>query len=241
MKPRKKQPSDLFWSRYLAGEVTRLERWRFERALRRSAELRRTLETMEKQKDQFDSAPERLDQMERLRRLQTSAARDSVSPRSPWRFAPLAMASATGLVVAISLLGEPDFRAKGDLAVLEVFVTEGEASRPLGASCRAGDRLQGRIVTTRPHVLLLEQDGRGIIRILEAIDGVDSNPKVPADRPTRRAWMLDDTPGVERFVALFSEAPISEAKAENLLRGLEELPADRSIVMREVRCRKIAP
>jgi hypothetical protein len=90
---------------------------------------------------------------------------------------------------------------------------------PLDEICAAGDVLQGELRTTKKYVLVIGASGAsvqvlypaGLTQSAEVGNGVLRMPN---------SWVVDSEPGLERFVALFSDTPLdAEETMLKVLRG----------------------
>ena len=86
---------------------------------------------------------------------------------------------------------------------------------------RPGDEIQFRVDTGRyDHVLVLGMDGTGAVAVYQPFGGGESIVVEPgAGRTLETAFLLDDAPGPEVYVAIFTDEPVASDDAEELVRG----------------------
>lgn len=153
-----------------------------------------------------------------------------------WMFGAVALAATALLAIGLSQTGgeaDDEWRVKGsrDLA-LQVYLDEGEVSTRLrdGDGVEAGDRLGFRIHTRRGgHLLVVGVDARSdpYLCYPQHTDG-RSAELFGADGPTAlpEAIRMDETPGIERLVAILCDAPFEYSDVrDGLTRGSEDLRA----------------
>lgn len=86
---------------------------------------------------------------------------------------------------------------------------------------RPGDEIQFRVDTGRyDHVIVLGMDGTGKIAVYQPLGGGHSVVVEPgAGRTLDPAFRLDDAPGPEVYVAIFTDEAVASKDAEDLLRA----------------------
>lgn len=139
--------------------------------------------------------------------------RSESRPPRRW-FAPvvgLAVAAASALLVV--QLPEEELRAKGgsrfDLYSQEPFAL-------LGRECRPGQTVQGVIETERAYALILNIDPAGHAAVVFPGGAERSGPSPEGSLRLPESWTFDAVEGRERFIALFSDQPLSAAAAFDL-------------------------
>ncbi len=245
-------------ARHLGGDLGPFARWRLRRHLARCPRCLGELNRIEAERAAFDAHPDRGAEImalaARLPRGQGHVphAAPPQPARPHWQWAAIPAAALLALFVAWRLLGvdptsDPrgaspldDLSPKGsDLFMIYVEGGDGEAA-PLGATCGAGDRLQAKIRSARPWVFVVGIDGGGGVSALHPMGGARSIKASAAEAWLPQSWLLDDRPGVERFAAIFSDAPLDLDDAAALLEREPEArahSAQREVII-ERRCRK---
>jgi len=105
-----------------------------------------------------------------------------------------------------------------------------------GLVARPGDEIQFRVDTADfGHVIVLGVDGTGEVSVYQPQDGGDSVAVEPgAGRTLDPAFRLDDAPGPEVYVALFTAEPFASRDAAAMVRtwvddgGVDAVPAQAS-------------
>lgn len=212
-------PSELDWSRHLAGELGWLAARRLRAHVAGCPGCRGALAAMEAERAAFAAEPRR---RRDLAVLQARArALGSRRGRTVWTIAGLAAAAAAAVLVVVRRAPEPDpaWSIKGgDLLAVQVKAASGAV--PLGATCAAGDQLMASWATGHAYLLLLERDGAGRIQVLFPPGGTASARLAAPRGATPQSFVLDEVPGRECFAAFFSDAPVEAARAgEALARG----------------------
>jgi hypothetical protein len=237
-------PSELTWTRHLAGELGWLAALRLRVHAAGCEGCRRSLEDLAAERAAFAAAPRRQRDLAALgARAQEpgATARDLGAPRgrNAWRLSGLVAAgvAAAAVIVARGPDRDPEWIGKGgDLLALHVETASGAA--PLGATCAAGDQLMASYATGHAYLLLLERDGDGRIQVLLPPGGTASARLAGPRGTTPQSFVLDEATGPECFAAFFSDTPIEAARAgEALARaaGTPELPG---AVTRMICCQK---
>jgi hypothetical protein len=201
--------------RYHFGELSAEERSRVERALEEDPASRSRLERMRAEEaaflDEVDLARESVAILEQLDRPER--------PRLAWWASrPLQLAAAFVLLVALVPLGRaflsdpPRNREKGS-ATLEMFVKDAAGVREgtEGMRLREGDQVQFRYrALGRRYLFVVSVDGRGVISPLYP-DSETTSIEVRPDglHTLEGSVILDDAVGPERFLAVFSDRPLS--------------------------------
>jgi hypothetical protein len=224
-------PNDLVWARWLAGELGPAERLRLWWACRRDPAVRAERDARVAERNAFDARPERADEVARL--VAVGAAEAGRAPhRRPWWPWAAAVLVATGVAVVL-LPRSPDLRPKGgDLFVLEAE-RDGRVER-LGPICSAGLAVRARVETQEPLLLVLGRDDTGVVQVLYPIGGRRSAPVPPVGTSTPGSWILDDTPGTQRFLAVFSRDPVDAGAAAAWFEG----PPPAGITVARASCEK---
>jgi hypothetical protein len=211
--------SPLFWARYLADELSWLQRLKMRRHLGSCEECRRAQLEIEAERRSFEQAsPRALG----LKRLQADAFSRGIRPAPAGRWGRLAipgLAALAACALVVVLSGPTELRAKGgDLFVL--LSKRGDASSaPLSAQCVEGERLRARYRSTRPFLFIVGVDGSGSPHALFPMNGTGSQRISPGEALTPGSWTLDDQLGTERFLAFFSDAPVSLEQASEAIRA----------------------
>ena len=104
-------------------------------------------------------------------------------------------------------------RTKGS-SWMEIAVSRGASSFPYaGQPLREGDILVFRYSSPRAYLLLLTLEASGRVRVLLPVDGRTSmSIQRGAKIRLPQGIELDDYPGPERLIALFSDGPLSAAE-----------------------------
>lgn len=200
-------PSPLTWFRFHAGELGVFAWMSFGAHRLRCAECRTRC------------------QREVAERVAFEGAEPVARPHYAFRLALPILAVAACLLVwqlfarhaaneQLALNMEPEgFRPKGASA-FDLFVVRGEEEALLGPRCREGDALQARVASSRPgQIIVVGVDPHGTARVLFPLDGATSQAITPGPSLVPNSWVLDAEPGRERFVAFFSDAPLSAEDA----------------------------
>ncbi|MCB9759255.1 MAG: hypothetical protein H6739_05405 [Alphaproteobacteria bacterium] len=147
------------------------------------------------------------------------AARPAPTKAPWWRSLWLVPVLAAAVVVMVMVLPGEDTRttrAKGDVD-LDFLVMRGGAVEPgeEGEVLRAGDRIQ---FTYRADgldsLVLLSVDGEGTLSVFYPAQGDIPVSIIPGDRHVLQgSIVLDDAPGPELFVGVFSPSSVDEARA----------------------------
>lgn len=237
---------ELAIARHLAGDAGPLARRRLARHLADCAACRVRLAEIEAERRAWDAEPGREAE---IRRLVAHAPQPRPQGSRAPRWLP-AVALAGGLALGIGWLAtrppdvEPQhvLRAKGGEVFVMYLDREG-AVGPLPAACAPGDRLRARLEGPGRHVFVIGIDGAGTVAPLLPGDERDG-PRLGADPLwSPGSWVLDATPGTERFVAAFAERPlalddVTDALAAQAADPLTPVPG---IVLIEHRCTKRLP
>ncbi len=139
----------------------------------------------------------------------------------------LAAAAAAVLFLAVPRTDDGVTRVKGGGPTLAFTVREGDDLHPgvSGETVAEGAHLQLRYEAGRwTYVALVGLDGAGRAEVYYPADG-DALAPLPAgtEGPFPFSLTLDDTPGVERFIAVFGDAPLPLAEVRA---ALQRAPAD---------------
>jgi len=236
-------PSDLVWSRHLGGTLGALERWRLRRHLRTCERCRAQELELLAQKATFDAAPGRARE---IAALTAGLPRAAVAPR-PARRPALAWGAGFSLAAAgaaaallLVLVAEPPgddegLRPKGE-SVFSLFVKRGDRVVPFSDRCRAGDQIRARLRSERRFLVIAGVDSSGTLEVLYPKDAARPAGTPPWELETPGSWVLDDAAGEQRFIAVFSDAPIDLAALRPAL--LEGRPAPAGVEILERRCLK---
>lgn len=136
-----------------------------------------------------------------------------------------AAALATALVFVPPWVDEtpaPRDGPRGTTALRAALLRDGEAQRIEGSmAVHPGDEIQLRVDTDAyDYVMVLGMDGTGAVSVYQPPGGGPSVELDPgAGRTLAPALMLDDAPGPEVYVALFTDEPVASQDAEALVRG----------------------
>ena len=125
-------------------------------------------------------------------------------------------------------------RFKGEVS-LDVYALRGDAvvEVPPGQVLQPGDRIQFTY-TSGPlnHLVLVGVDGNGVISRYYPDAGTHSQSVVPgSEMILEDSLVLDDAPGPEVFVAVFSDEPVEVLEVEAAMRGALGGSADPRDVM----------
>jgi len=240
-----RHPSELLWTKLLDGALGPVDRLRLSWHLRSCEACRRERDAMLAERAAFQAAPARASD---LQAIASRVPREVAQPARSGTWVGFAAGLAASATVLALVLARPapgpsdgDLTAKGG-EEFSIVVKRGEAVSPLGARCRAGDALRARLRSTHRHVLVLGVDPAGTISALHPFAGAASAALDPAGELTPGSWVLDDAAGVERFVAIFSDTPVSleRARAAIALAGAEPVHLPGAVVL-ERSCTKEAP
>jgi len=135
--------------------------------------------------------------------------------------AALAAGAAAAVVTTLLVTGgvgeaPPLDRVKGVTDLQAALLRDGKVVRvEPGLVARPGDEIQFRVDTADfGHVIVLGVDGTGEISVYQPLDGGVSVAVEPgAGRTLDPAFRLDDAPGPEVYVALFTAEPIASRDA----------------------------
>ena len=234
-------PSELDWSRHLAGELGFVAARRLRAHVARCEGCRRKLEGMAIEREAFVADPRRrLD----LAALTARAHEPGHRGGSLWMLAALAVTAAAAAVFVIRAPGpEQNWVSKGgDLLAVHVEAArhrgDSTGAVPLGATCAAGDRLMASYATGHAYLLLLERDGQGKVQVLLPPGGTASARLASPRGTTSQSFVLDDVPGRECFAAFFSDAPVEAARAGEALASGGAAPSLDGAVIRMQCCEK---
>ncbi len=145
---------------------------------------------------------------------------------------PVLATAAAALFVVWALPAGDELRAKGSSA-FEIYSTSPEGPVLLGQRCRPGDSLQAEYRSDRPYLLVVGVDPDDRARTLLPLDGATSMRITAGNQLAPSSWVLDEQPGRERFVAFFSDAPISAAVAHRTAMAGQPSLASTTVVVRE--------
>jgi len=120
--------------------------------------------------------------------------------------------------------GEHGLAVKGD-SLFQVFRRQPEGGpAPVleGARVRTGDEIRFVVMPGESaFVLVVSIDGAGTASVYHPFGGTASGPVTPRQRTELPgSLVLDDSPGPERFFALFSKEPLDAAPVLEALRGI---------------------
>lgn len=236
----KQQPNELFWARFLAGELTWQERLQLWWQLRTSAELRQQHQAMVQQRLEFELAPEYQANIDQLVARHATKA----GARFGWRhlaFVGTPALAAVALVLVLRLPPGDTLTTKGT-DVFMLYSHHQGTTELLPEHCHPGDALRARYSTQHPYLLILGQDVSGQVQVLFPFAGSHSQKLLQGQGLTPDSWVLDQRPGEEIFVALFSQQPLAARDIVNQLDQLRQqslvLPG---VVVKEQRCQKVVP
>ena len=154
------------------------------------------------------------------------------SRRLTWIAAPVLAAAAALVMITVGTGPAPD---GGDLlvkggAALQVVVRRGDHTAPVaaGATLAAGDEIRFVVATPRAGYLLIASvDGRGATTVYHPYGGSQSAPVAAAARlELPGSIRLDDAPGPERVVALWSSTPLPARAVTDALAAIGAGGAD---------------
>jgi hypothetical protein len=229
-------PSDLVWSRHLGGTLGVLERWRLRRHLAGCEACRAQEKELFAQKAGFDAAPERAVDLALLASGLPRVA--SLRPRRSRLEWAVGFASAAAAAALVLMVARPvpsgDLTAKGPSA-FAMYLKRGDSVVPLGKDCQPGDRVRGKLSSEKPFVLIVEVDATRRPHVLHPLNGKMSamNPRGPWETPG--SWIIDATPGEERFIAVFTREPVDIAVVGPSLVARADVPGAEVL---EQRCLK---
>jgi hypothetical protein len=159
------------------------------------------------------------------------AERRAFEGRAPrrWWLALIPLVVAASLLVVLNAPPVEDLTAKGG-SRFELWVG---GMKALGTHCAAGDALQARAESKRKYLLVLEVDPSGNARVLYPLDGTQSAALAGGPLTLPQSWTLDAAPGRERFVAFFSDAPVSAVDASRAARDVRPVLDGADAIVRE--------
>lgn len=233
-------PSELEWTRHLAGELSWLAARRLGAHVAGCPRCRAALAAMDAERAAFSADPQRRRDLARLGAR--PAPSGSRRRRGLWWLSGLSglAAAAAAAVLVLARRGpgsDPEWISKGgDLLAVHVQTAGGAA--PLGATCAAGDQLMASYASGHAYLLLLERDGRGGIQVLLPPGGTASARLAAPRGATPQSFVLDEVPGQECFAAFFSDAPVDAARAAAALATGEGTPRLGGAVIRMLCCEK---
>lgn len=207
--------SELFWSRWLGDELSLVERWRLRRHLAQCQNCLQVTQDLRSERHQFENDDNWSAQVAKLK---SGFAQEHKQPAlGRWAFV-AAVALATVIASTVGLrMPRADLSVKG-ADLFTIFVKSGDTVRPLGSDCAPGDMLRARYKSSKAYLLVVGVDGSGASQALLPFGGVASHKLEDTEAELPGSWALDERPGTERFVAFFSEKPISIAEA---VKGIE--------------------
>lgn len=227
-------PNNLGWTHYAAASLPLWQRARFHWHLRWCGACRaRAVEVTQQRAAHRDSAA-----YDRgLSALQARLGkRPAPRPALPWFGALAALSSAALVGLAVLPPQEESLRAKGgDHFVL--YVQRGSEVLPLGTQCQAGDSLRARYRSARGYLMVVEVDGSGQAQVVYPAQGSESAAIGSEASLTPGSWVLDRTPERERFVAVFSAAPLQAQRVLQAVRSGTALNTPETSTL-EVSCEK---
>ena len=201
-------PSDLTWSRHLGGSLGVLERWHLRRHLRGCESCRKQQQELLAERAAFDAAPERAADLAWLTSglPRVAAARPA---RRPLDWA-VGLATATAAATVVFMVARPvatdDLTPKGPSS-FALYLKRGDSVVPFQKHCQPGDRVRGKIQSEKPFVLIVEVDASRKPHVLHPFNGKISAANQRGPWETPGSWIIDATPGEERFIAVFSDQP----------------------------------
>jgi hypothetical protein len=154
--------------------------------------------------------------------------------RAGWRVPALAgavfVATLWVFVVRMDLGSEQgareDLTPKGSSSFELRQVDADATSRPLSGRCHAGQRVQPTVESSHRYVIIIAIEPSGEARPLFPREG-EQSAVVPKSEKGRlpESWTFDATPGTERFVAFFTDAPLSRTEALKLAQARGRAPS----------------
>ena len=226
-------PNNFGWTHYAATSLPLWQRMQFNWHLRQCVACRARAAQLREERASFcDSAAYR----SCLEGLQARLGKRSAPRRIlPW-FGALATLSCAAIFGLGILPSHNGLRAKGGEQFTLYVQRAGEAV-PLGAQCQAGDSLRARYESPRGYLMVVEVDGSGQAQVVFPMQGSDSAAIGASADFTPGSWVLDSTPGRERFVAVFSKAPLQAGYVLQAVRRGTVL-SDPGVYTLEVACTK---
>ena len=202
---------DAVLEKYLAGDAGPEATARVERALAQSPEDAQRLAEL-----RADSAAFLL-----LHPPARAASRLSPAPPRRWQvWAPLVGAAVAAAVVLLLPPAEPDLATKGGLALtVHRRTADGSEALAPGAVLHPGDELRFELrAPSAGYAALFERDGSGTVSLLAPREGPLARALLPQVPLLPEAVRLDDSPGPESFIAVFSPRSFSVQAVEEALR-----------------------
>ena len=153
-----------------------------------------------------------------------------------WIFPALTSAALVLLAVWVSpaVLEATGLQAKGG-SQFDLWIAA-EPPRLLGKQCEPGQRVQPLVETHREYLLVIGIDPSGTASVLFPVRGQRSGTATQGKSALPQSWTFDAAPGTERFIALFSDAPIDR---EQGLRFAEGVALPRGVERVERSCVKV--
>lgn len=236
-------------ARHLGGDAGWWARRRQARHLARCPACRARLQQIEAERAAYDAHPQRQDEIAALVR---AVGAPTPAPRRAWGpwAAALAMTAAAVALILIPPGEAPNgtvegvdggLRAKGGV-VFALYLDGADTSGALPATCRPGDRVRARIEGVGRWVMVIAIDPAGQASALVSDAGASMRlGHAPWLSPG--SWALDAAPGVERFVAVFSDAPLDLPMALRAMRAqaADPLAPVPGVTVIEHRCTKAGP
>lgn len=228
-----RHPNALFWSQWAAHDLPWSKRLQGAWHMRRCTTCRATADALHgEQRAYLQSFDHAAGLADLLRRAPPAPPR-----RAMWPSLALAGALAS-LLVAVLQPAEVSLglRPKGGAAQFALYVQRGADVTPLGATCRPGDALRARYQSTKAYLMVVEVDDAGMAQVVFPQDGKASAPIGRQRQLTPGSWVLDGQGQHERFVALFSDAPLTLTQARPCVHNASACA--RGTVRMEVTCNK---
>ena len=257
-----KHPSDLVWSQYLAGDLD----WWGSRKLRKHllscSACQEEHDEMLIERDRFNSAPKRQDEIARLREKLPS--REVVLRRPTptfwggWTVAIPVAAACAAVFLVIFLVQKPDsqhsssmsnnldsqptLRIKGNDALVIYAEREGHVS-VLKDECHSGDKLRARFWTDKKYAFIVgADDAESGLYPMYPMEKTVSRPVTETPTDTPDSWILDDNLGTQRIIAVFSDTPLAFDDLSRKIRldepGKTKLSIENAVVSEFV-CKKV--
>jgi len=112
---------------------------------------------------------------------------------------------------------DPDLTMKGESAFSLVVITP--QATGFGSRCAPGDVVQAEVRTSKEFIVVVGVSATGA-QVLYPVTGSRSAEVKDGRARMPNSWVLDDAPGVERFVAVLSDEPLEVAHVvQSVLRG----------------------
>ena len=144
----------------------------------------------------------------------------------------------------LAIINWPENKLSNDLTIkgggiFTLFVERRGVVTELSESCYAGDRVRAHVKTQKPYLMIVNVDAKNNLRVVFPFGSHQAAP-IPQDKGlTPDSWVIDSTPGFERFIAIFADQPLTLTEVQPLLITEQQPRAiHKDLVIREISCLK---